>query len=177
MRLISLHNQLRIHRLMLTEARVLSEARQTWRKTQSSIIPAGVACSSDSTGSVLSHVQGVPPCDVMFPGFCPFIHGMLLPEQAYIEAIHVAVLVAQFTLWFFIWNHNFFHIGPWKGAEALQKQSKPKEQHTASGEHCGGHSSGLFCCVYMWSNPMILKTRTPPVPFYRLCRVSHPVIL
>ena len=72
------------------------------------MIPAGVACSGDSTGSFLSHVQGVTPCDVMFPGFCPFIDGMLLPEQTYIEAIHVAVLVAQFTLCFSYETTSFF---------------------------------------------------------------------
>ena len=81
-------------------------------------MPAGNTCSGHSSGPVLWCMQGVRPCHFIDPGFCQpafvtpcaslchfighaggqalsFYRPQLLPEQACIEAIHVACLVAQ----------------------------------------------------------------------------------
>ena len=121
----NLHN-----RLLQKEARDTSEAKQTRGKTWSSRVPAGNTCSGHGSGPVLWCMQGVqldhfigssyikstlichPLCLFMWHaggGTLSFYRPWLLPEQACIEANHVAGLVANV-----IWNQLGIHIGSGK---------------------------------------------------------------
>ena len=169
-------------------------------------MPAGNTSSGHGSGLVLWCMQGVqldhfigssyikstlichPLCLFMWHtrgGTLSFYRPWLLPEQACIEAIHVACLVT-----YFIWNQLGIHIGPCKKKpEAPQKQSGPEEKLRAAGCQQGTPVVATAVACFMvyargpaWSFYRLLISQVnphlpPPVPFYVSCRGWDLVIL